>query len=151
LYGFSPLTFIPLKKALLLVTSHSIWRKLKPLSTTYIRRSCVIKLIALLKRKPGLSREEFAQRWVYEHTKLSSKLPGLLEYRINLATASQPEAEGTEPLYDGTAELWWESLEAMEAAFASEIGKVAGADADEFCDLRLHLYTEEHFIVTRKV
>jgi uncharacterized protein (TIGR02118 family) len=111
----------------------------------------VIKLIALLKRKPGLSREAFAQRWLVEHTKLSSKLPGLLEYRINIATTAQPEGEGVEPLYDGTAELWWESLETMEAAFASEIGKTAGADADEFCELRLHIYTEEHFVVTRKV
>jgi uncharacterized protein (TIGR02118 family) len=110
----------------------------------------VIKLIALLKRKPGLSREDFARRWLHEHTKLSSKLPGLLEYRINLATLEQPDPEGSEPLYDGTAELWWESLEAMEASFASEMGKAAGADADEFCEVRLHIYTEEHFVVRRK-
>jgi len=25
----------------------------------------MVKLIALLKRKPGLSREEFARRWLY--------------------------------------------------------------------------------------
>jgi uncharacterized protein (TIGR02118 family) len=109
----------------------------------------MVKLIALLKRKPGLSREAFARRWLEEHTKLSSQLPGLLEYRINVAVHHQPEGDGLEPLYDGTAELWWESVEAMEAAFASEIGKRAGADADEFCDVRLHLYTEEHFVVRR--
>jgi hypothetical protein len=57
-----------------------------------------------------MSRRAFAKRWLHEHTKLSSKLPGLLEYRINLATYKQPDGEGVEPLYDGTAELWWESL-----------------------------------------
>lgn len=36
----------------------------------------MIKLIALLKRKPGLSREAFHQRWLLEHTRLSAKLPG---------------------------------------------------------------------------
>ena len=108
----------------------------------------MIKLIALLKRKPGLSSEDFAKRWLHEHTKLSSQLPGLLEYRINIATPEQPD--GTEPLYDGTAELWWESFEAMEASFASEIGKAAGADADEFCEVRLHVYTEEHFVMRRE-
>ena len=109
----------------------------------------MVKLIALLKRKPGMSPDEFARRWLTEHTKLSSQLPGLLEYRINIATQQQPEGEGREPLYDGTAELWWESVEAMEASFGSDISKRAGADADEFCEVRLHLYTEEHFVVRK--
>lgn len=107
----------------------------------------MIKLIALLKRKPGLSREAFGHRWLQEHTKLSGKLPGLRGYRINIATAYQPEGIGAEPLYDGTAELWWDSVEAMEASFASDIGVAAGADADEFCEVRIHIYTEEHFVV----
>ena len=107
----------------------------------------MVKLIALLKRKPGLSKEEFAQRWVYEHTKLSAKLPGLRGYRINIATPHQPEGAGAEPIYDGTAELWWDSIEAMEASFESDIGVAAGADADEFADVRIHIYTEEHFVI----
>jgi uncharacterized protein (TIGR02118 family) len=108
----------------------------------------MIKCVALLKRKPGLTREEFAHRWVYEHTKLSSQLPDCRGYRINVAIQHQPEGDGIEPLYDGTAELWWDSVEAMEASFASDIGKVAGADADQFCEVRIHIYTEEHFVVS---
>ncbi len=107
----------------------------------------MIKVIALLKRKPGLTREEFANRWLNEHTKLSSKLPGLRGYRINIATDYQPDGTGVEPLYDGTAELWWDSFEEMDASFASEIGVRAGADADEFSSVRIHIYTEEHDIV----
>ena len=107
----------------------------------------MIKLIALLKRKPGVSKEEFARRWVNDHTKLSTQIPGILGYRINIATDRQPDAIGHEPIYDGTAELWFESIDAMEAGFATEIGKIAGADADEFCEVRIHLYTEEHMIV----
>ena len=107
----------------------------------------MIKVIALLKRKPGLTHEEFAHRWVHEHTKLSGKLPGLRGYRINIATAYQPEGTGVETIYDGTAELWWDSFEAMDASFASEIGVAAGADADEFCSVRIHIYSEEHFVV----
>jgi uncharacterized protein (TIGR02118 family) len=107
----------------------------------------MIKVIALLKRKPGISREAFADRWLHEHTKLSSKLPGLRGYRINIATPYQPEGTDAEPIYDGTAELWWDSFEEMDAAFASEIGAVAGADADEFAEVRIHIYTDEHFVV----
>lgn len=105
----------------------------------------MVKLIAFLKRKPGMTMEEFKQRWVYEHTKISAQLPGLKGYRINIATPQQPD--GGEPLYDGTAELWWDSIEAMEDSFATEIGKAAGADGDSFTILRQHLYTEEFNIV----
>ncbi|MGL4610780.1 MAG: EthD family reductase [Trueperaceae bacterium] len=108
----------------------------------------MVKLIALLKRKPGMSKEAFAKRWLEEHTKLSSQLPGLLEYRINIANDDQ--ADNAEPAFDGTAELWWESVEAMKASFKSEIGKRAGEDADEFCEQRIHIYTEEHFVVKGK-
>jgi uncharacterized protein (TIGR02118 family) len=107
----------------------------------------MIKLIALLKRKPGLSREEFADRWLNDHIKLSSKMPGLRGYRVNIAIDHQPDGDGVEPIYDGTAELWWDSVEAMEAAFDSQEGKIAGEDADQFAELRIHIYTEEHFIV----
>src|SRR5438128_412938 len=36
---------------------------------------------------------------------------------------------GSEPgAYDGVAELWWDSLEDLMAAYASEEGQVAGAE-----------------------
>jgi uncharacterized protein (TIGR02118 family) len=107
----------------------------------------MVKLIALLKRKPGMTREEFSKRWLTEHTKLSSRMPGLREYRINIATPRQPEGTGDEPLYDGTAELWWDSIDDMEAAFASDKGVAAGADADLFSDVRIHIYMDEYMVV----
>ena len=107
----------------------------------------MVKLIALLKRKAGTSREEFAQRWMKEHIKLSTKMPGLRGYRINIAIDYQPEGDGVEPIYDGTAELWWDTVEAMEAAFASDEGVVAGVDADQFADVRIHIYTEEYMVM----
>jgi uncharacterized protein (TIGR02118 family) len=106
----------------------------------------MVKLIALLKRKPGMTQQEFAARWLNEHTKLSAKMPGLREYRINIAVAHQPNDDAG-PVYDGTAELWWDSMEAMEAAFGSPEGVTAGADADSFADVRLHIYTEEYMVV----
>jgi uncharacterized protein (TIGR02118 family) len=108
----------------------------------------MVKLVAFLKRKPGMTMAEFKVRWVDEHTKLSGQLPGLLGYYININNEYQPG--NAEPNYDGTAELWWESVEAMEASFATEIGRVAGADADEFCTARYHLYTTEYTIIPFK-
>jgi uncharacterized protein (TIGR02118 family) len=108
----------------------------------------MVKLVALLTRKAGMSREAFAKRWLQEHTKISAQLPGLLEYRINIATARQQDGDTAE--YDGTAEMWWDSIDAMEAAFDSEVGQRAGADADEFASVRIHVYTEEHLIVPQR-
>ena len=107
----------------------------------------MVKLVALLKRKPGIGREQFARRWVESHAKMAAQLPGLRGYRINIATDRQPDGTGPEPIYDGTAELWWDSIEAMEAAFATDLGQRAGVDADEFASVRTHLYTTEHVIV----
>lgn len=107
----------------------------------------MIKLIAFLKRKPGMTREEFAERWVNEHTKISARLPGLIAYRINIATERQPAGTADEPIYDGTAELWWNSIDEMEASFETDIGVLAGQDGDAFAEVRIHLYTEEHIVL----
>jgi uncharacterized protein (TIGR02118 family) len=100
-----------------------------------------VKLIALLKAKPGLSRDEFARRWVEEHAPLTLRFKNLKGYRINVAIAEYQE-EGELP-YDGTAELWWESLEEMKDDFASGQAAAAVADADTFTVVRTHIYTEE--------
>ena len=105
----------------------------------------MVKLIALLKRKPELTKEQFAERWLNEHVKLSSQIPGLLEYRCNVAKTEQ-DSPG-EPLFDGTAELWFESVEVMEAAFETDLAKRAGDDADDFCSQRIHIYTDETLVV----
>lgn len=63
----------------------------------------MIKMITLLNRKAGLSREEFIKRWVDEHTILSTKL-GMKGYRSNVALEPQPG--DVELRYDGSAEIW---------------------------------------------
>ena len=107
----------------------------------------MVKLIALLKRKPGMSREEFKRRWLIDQTKLSCQLPDCREYRINIALDRQPDGDGIDPLYDGTAELWWDSVDSMERCFSTEIAGIAGRDADAFCDIRVHLFTEEFSVI----
>ncbi|MGZ4333898.1 MAG: EthD family reductase [Gaiellaceae bacterium] len=101
-----------------------------------------VKLIALLKAKPGMTREQFAQRWVEGHAPLTLKFPNLKGYRVNIAIDEYQEIEGELP-YDGTAEMFWDSLEEMQEDFASEAADTAVADADTFTVVRTHIYTEE--------
>jgi uncharacterized protein (TIGR02118 family) len=104
-----------------------------------------VKLIALLKAKPGMSRSGFEKRWLQGHTPLTLKFKNLKGYRVNIAIDEYQEIEGELP-FDGTAELWWDSLEEMKEDFASPEGQSAGTDADMFTVVRTHIYTREHII-----
>ena len=62
------------------------------------------------------------------HIPLARQLPGLLRYTVSRNLA--PVRGGKQ--YYLVAELDWESTEAMQAAFASEIGRQTGADVAKF-------------------
>ena len=46
--------------------------------------------------------------------------------------------------YDSVSEMWFESEEAMAAAFATDGGKAAGADAAAHVSNRVRVVTQEH-------
>jgi uncharacterized protein (TIGR02118 family) len=104
-----------------------------------------VKLIALLKARPGMTREEFASRWIDEHAPLTLRFPNLKGYRINIPLGEYQEIEGELP-YDGTAELWWDSLEDMKADYASSEAAAAVADAESFTSVLTHVYVREHVL-----
>lgn len=104
----------------------------------------MIKMIAFVKKKPHLSRDEFIQLWVEEHTQLS-KILGMKGYRINIALEPQPD--GNSPVYDGTCEIWWDNVESMQTALASPENDIAGKDTERFCEVLQFVYTEEFVII----
>lgn len=110
-----------------------------------VKMSRKIKLVALLKSKPGMTREEFKKRWVDQHALMPAKWKNIRGYTINIAIDDYQEIKGDLP-YNGTAELYWDSLAEMQEDFATDEAKLAGADADEFTILRDHVYTEEFII-----
>jgi uncharacterized protein (TIGR02118 family) len=102
-----------------------------------------VKVIALLKARPGMTREEFASRWLDDHAPLTMRFPNLKGYRINIPLEEYQEIEGELP-YDGTAELWWDSLEEMKGDYSSSEAEVAVADAESFTSVLTHIYVREH-------
>ncbi len=104
-----------------------------------------VKLIALLKAKPGMTRQEFGRRWVEGHAPITLGFKNLRGYRINVALEDYQEIEGELP-FDGTAELWWDSLEEMQEDFSSPGAQTAFEDANSFTTVRTHIYTEEHVL-----
>jgi|GEM_PF-366307 len=99
----------------------------------------VFKLVQLLTRDPDLSHDEFVTRWHGDHAEIAESLPNLRKYTVSVP--SRPDRSE----YDGVAELYFESEDAMKAAFGSEIGHELTDDFETFVDVDESptLYVEE--------
>jgi uncharacterized protein (TIGR02118 family) len=122
----------------------------------------MIKLVFTLRRRPGMTREEFQAYWRDGHAMLVSRHAETLRIRRYVQTharssevaAAQSAARGSEPdVYDGQAELWWDSLEDVIAAISTPAGQQAAIelleDERRFIDLaQSPLWIgEEHVVV----
>jgi uncharacterized protein (TIGR02118 family) len=77
----------------------------------------MVKAIFIAARIPGLTPAEFSDHWFEVHGSLAAKLPGLRRYVQNHAI---PEAYAARPMtHDGWAELWFDDLASLQAAFQS--------------------------------
>jgi uncharacterized protein (TIGR02118 family) len=121
----------------------------------------MIKLVFSLRRQPEMTREEFQAYWRDHHAPLVSRHAEVLRIRryvqtharsSELATA-QSAARGSEPdVYDGQAELWWDSPDDIAAALSTPKGQQAATelleDERRFIDLeRSPLWIGEEFEV----
>ena len=109
----------------------------------------MLKLIALISRKSGLSDEEFYKYWKEKHGPLAAKtIPGLRKYIQNhLVRLPGIKYDG-----DGFVELWFDNLEAYEKFLTwrqSDGAKVLQDDEDKFMDRSklVRYVVEEHIII----
>ena len=106
----------------------------------------MIKVFSLLKGRTDWSQEQFQRWWLEEHVPYAKKLPGLRKYNVCLVTGSTTHPD--DQPFDGVAELWFDSREALEHAwFESEEGKAAIAHSQANASQRWVLITEEHNIL----
>ena len=96
----------------------------------------MFKAVILLTRKDGMSRAEFRHWMLEEHSPLAKQLPGLRKLVFNIV-------ENEEAPYDGVSELWFESREAFDAAYATEIGKSVAGDSLAHVTARIRLLVDE--------
>lgn len=123
----------------------------------------MIKLTFCLRRKPGISREEFQAYWFDEHAPLVAARAEVLGCRryVQVHTMDQPGLHdalqarngGAPPPFDGVAELWFDNLDAFGAGddVAREAGATLLADERRFIDLpNSPMWVgEEHVILER--
>jgi len=71
----------------------------------------MVKLIVCVKRKPGMSVQEFHDYWRTKHGPLVKSVPGCRKYIRNTCSATPSAAyERKRRPFDGIAELWFDSL-----------------------------------------
>jgi uncharacterized protein (TIGR02118 family) len=122
----------------------------------------MIKLTFLLRRRPELDAAEFSRYWREQHAPLVARHSEILRIRRYVQThrvaseldaaLSESRATEVEP-YDGVAQLWWDSVEDLQAVLADEAGQRAAAelleDERQFIDLPSSALWlgEEHVVV----
>ena len=95
----------------------------------------MIKEIGLLRRKPGISPDEFSKAWLNFAPTLLSSYPGIRKYIQNVVVHF-PDSEP--PAYDGVAEAWWDDVKSYLAALTwtqSKEGQGLISALDQFTDL----------------
>jgi uncharacterized protein (TIGR02118 family) len=97
----------------------------------------MFKAVILLTRAEGSTQEEFRAWWLERHAPLARTLPGVRRLVFNVV---ETEDAGV----DGVSELWFDSREAFEAAYASEIGQRVAADSLANVGGRVRLVVAEH-------
>jgi uncharacterized protein (TIGR02118 family) len=90
----------------------------------------VTKAIFMLYRRQDMSGDEFRDYWRNTHGPIAAKMPGLKKYVQNQALMTE---EG-EPPVAGIAEVYFDSVEAMQDALSSPEGEAALADLSNFTD-----------------
>jgi uncharacterized protein (TIGR02118 family) len=108
----------------------------------------MIKLVFILRRREGMTREEFQRYWREKHAPLVQQHAATLHIRryiqVHLRETDLDEAiaapRGSQPhFYDGVAELWWDSLEDLSAVFSTDAAQAAAQelleDEQRFIDL----------------
>ena len=98
----------------------------------------MVKLIGCLKRKPGLSPEEFHRYWREVHWPLAKSVPEFFRYVRKYVQSHALEAPvpDLEAAFDGFAEIWFDSVEDLRRAFAEpRYLEIIRPDEKRFLDL----------------
>ena len=94
----------------------------------------LVKMIFLLRRKPGMSVTEFQDYWLNGHAPQIPRDAGVMRY-VQCHQLVETY-EDSEPPFDGVAELSFADLDTMNSYWGSErIQAIFAADAPRFMDL----------------
>lgn len=105
----------------------------------------MVKVIYVLYRKEGLTREEFARHWTEIHIPIAQNLKRMRSYSIHPVTSAMEILGDKEA--DGFSVCVWDSMEDFEADAASPEMATAGEDAAKFARHFEVYIVEDHTVI----
>ncbi|HEV3474345.1 MAG TPA: EthD domain-containing protein [Actinomycetota bacterium] len=103
-----------------------------------------MKVHIWLRKKAGMSDEEFRDYWLATHAPIAGEgYEHLRGYQVHLVTKVP---DGQERPYDGVAELTWDDRDGFKADMASDVAAKSTEDLKNFTDGFGLLFVEEHAI-----
>jgi uncharacterized protein (TIGR02118 family) len=107
----------------------------------------MVKVLTFIKRKPGLTVEDFQRYWLTRHPAVVTRLPGVRRY-VQSHTLPASYRKG-EPAWDGIAEVWADDTDALRAMTRSAANADVQADEAQFIDRTTMglIVTEDHVVV----
>ena len=93
----------------------------------------MVKVIALVKRRSNMAPEEFQRYWRERHPDVVTRLPELRRY-VQSRTLAGGYRRG-EPIYDGIAEVWFDSTDALRALSGTPALAAVREDEMRFLDV----------------
>ncbi len=96
----------------------------------------MFKAIILLTRRDDATPADFRDWMLVRHAPLAKQLPGVRKLVFNLV-------ENADCGYDGVSELWFDTREAFDAAYQTEIGKAVAGDSIANVKTRLRMFVDE--------
>lgn len=104
----------------------------------------MIKRVSLVRRKAGISREEFLAHWMGPHAEIVRRLPGVRGLRFGVVHGWSP----ADAAWDGVGEVWFDSIESAEAAFGTAPHRSRLAeDRRNFLGEAQSCFVEEHTVL----
>jgi uncharacterized protein (TIGR02118 family) len=97
-----------------------------------------------VRKKEGMSDEEFRDHWLHKHAPIARDgYENLRGYVVNLVTGAP---KGQDPLYQGVAELTWDSRDDFVGDMKSEAAAEGGRDLESFTDGYGMLFVDQHLV-----
>ena len=109
-----------------------------------------VRCLVLLKRKPGMSREEFSDYWLHVHGAIAKNYPNVIRYsQLHVLDTRSETGKPADFEIDGIVDFLFEEGVSLGDLRHSAIGRTGIDDAKEFIGQLLEVYVEEHPIVDR--
>jgi uncharacterized protein (TIGR02118 family) len=106
----------------------------------------MIKIITLLRRKDGMTHEEFVRHWEEVHAPMLREIPEIRRYVQSHIVSERPSPVATiEGEVDGIVELWYDDLETLARVWASPAVSALAEDTRRF------IGAMKSFIIDEKV